>query len=69
LKLYINQRKNPTRVGDTLMFTTHQTILAALYKDRLDAESLQREEEDEERTGSVNARWEFDYDEIGKPEH
>jgi hypothetical protein len=32
LKLYINQRKNPKKVGDTLMFSTHQTILAALYK-------------------------------------
>src|ERR1041385_8123283 len=46
LKLYINQRKNPKKVGDTLMFSTHQTILAALYKDRLDAEWMWREEED-----------------------
>jgi hypothetical protein len=38
LKLYINQRKNPKKVGDTLMFSTHHIILAALYKDRLDAE-------------------------------
>lgn len=55
LKLYINQRKNPTKVGDTLMFATHQTILAALYKDRLDAEWIQREEENEERTDAINA--------------
>src|SRR3977135_748022 len=49
LKLYINQRKNPKKVGDTLMFSTHQTVLATLYKDRLDAEWMMREEEDEER--------------------
>jgi len=69
LKLYINQRKNPKKVGDTLMFSTHQTILASLYKDRLDAEWMWREEEDIDRAEEVNALWEFDYDEMGKPEH
>lgn len=69
LKLYINQRKNPKKVGDTLMFSTHQTVLASLYKDRLDAEWMMREEEDEERVDAVNALWEFDYDEMGKAEH
>lgn len=69
LKLYINQRKNMKKVGDTLMFSTHQTILAALYKDHLNAEWMMREEEDEERVDMINALWEFDYDEMGKPEH
>ena len=69
LKLYINQRKNPKKVGDTLMFSTHQTILASLYKDRLDAEWMWREEEDVARAEEVNALWEFDYDEMGKPAH
>ena len=69
LKLYINQRKNPKKVGDTLMFSTHQTILASLYKDRLDAEWMWREEEDIDRAEELNAVWEFDYDEMGKPEH
>ena len=69
LKLYINQRRNPKKVGDTLMFSTHQTILAALYKDRLDAEWMWREEEDEDRMDELNALWEFDYDEMGKPQH
>jgi hypothetical protein len=69
LKLYINQRKNPKKVGDTLMFSTHQTILASLYKDRLDAEWQWREEEDVDRSEELNATWEFDYDEMGKPEH
>jgi hypothetical protein len=69
LKLYINQRKNPKKVGDTLMFSTHQTILASLYKDRLDAEWMWREENDIDRTEELNAVWEFDYDEMGKPTH
>ncbi len=69
LKLYINQRKNPKKVGDTLMFSTHQTILASLYKDRLDAEWMWREEEDEDRAEQINALWEFDYDEMDKPRH
>src|SRR5436305_8113109 len=69
LKLYINQRKNPKKVGDTLMFSTHQTILAALYRDRLDAEWQWREEEDIDRAEELNAVWEFDYDEMGKPAH
>lgn len=69
LRLYINQRKNPKKVGDTLMFSTHQTILAALYKDRLDAEWMWREEEDMDRVEALNATWEFDYDEMGKAEH
>jgi hypothetical protein len=69
LKLYINQRKNPKKVGDTLMFSTHQTILASLYKDRLDADWMWREEEDTDRAELLNSLWEFDYDEMGKPDH
>lgn len=69
LKLYINQRKDPKKIGDTLTFSTHQTVLASLYKDRLDAEWMYREEEDEDHTDEINALWEFDYDEMGKPEH
>lgn len=53
LKLLINQCKNPKKVGDTLMFSTHQTILAALYRDRLDAEWMWREEEDIDRVEAL----------------
>jgi hypothetical protein len=69
LKLYINQRKNQKKVGDTLMFSTHQTILAALYKDRQDAEWLWREEEDMDRADQLNALYAFDYDEQDKAAH
>lgn len=68
LKLYINQRRDPKKIGDTLTFSTHQTILASLYKDRLDAEWMYRQEEDEDRSEEVNALWTFDYDEMGKAE-
>lgn len=69
MKLLINQRKNPKKVGDTLMFSTHQTIMAALYRDRLDAEWMWREEEDVDRAEQINSLWEFDYEEMGKPAH
>lgn len=69
LKLYINQRKNPKKVGDTLMFSTHQTILASLYKDHLDAEWMWREEEDTDRAEELNALYQFDYQEMDKPTH
>lgn len=68
LKLYINQRKDPKKIGDTLTFSTHQTILASLYKDRLDAEWMYRDEDDIDRADEVNALWTFDYDEMGKAE-
>ncbi len=69
LKLYINQRRNPKKVGDTLMFSTHQTILASLYKDRLDAEWMPRAEGDENRAERINSLYAFDYGEMGKAEH
>lgn len=35
------------------MFSTHQTILAALYRDHLDAEWMWREEEDVDRAEEI----------------
>lgn len=68
-KLYINQRKNPKKVGDTLMFSTHQTIVAALYQDELSVEWMWREEDDEDRSEMLNALYAFDYDQMGKAQH
>lgn len=68
-KLLLNQRKNPKKVGDTLLFSTHQTILAALYHDRLDAEWMGRDEDDTDRSDQLNALYAFDYDEMGKAAH
>ena len=46
LKLYNNQKRNKKAVGDTTMFTIHQTILASLYVDRLDVDFTGKEEGD-----------------------
>ena len=51
------------------MFSSHQTILAALSKDRQSAEWTGREEEDINQAEEVNAVFEFDYDQMGKAEH
>ena len=48
LKLYNNQKRDKTAVGDPLLFTIHQTVLASLYDDRLGIEFLPRERGDEE---------------------
>src|SRR3990167_4643279 len=69
LKLYNNQRKDKAAVGDPLLFTTHQTVLAALYYDHLGVEFEPREEGDEDAAINMNALAEFDYDEMRKAEH
>lgn len=66
LKLYNNQRRNKEAVGDTTLFTIHQTILASLYIDRLNVTFEAREEGDEEVAENLNALALFDYDEMSK---
>ncbi len=61
LKLYNNQRRDKEAIGDPLLFTVHQTILASLYNDRLTAEFLANEEGDEETAENVNSMAEYDY--------
>jgi hypothetical protein len=68
LKLYNNQKRDKTAVGDPLLFTIHQTVLAALYSDRLGVDFLGREEGDEEIAENLNSLAEFDYDEMEKDE-
>ena len=48
LKLFNNQKRDKEAVGDTTMFTTFQTVLAALYRDKLSVEWIGREEGDDE---------------------
>ena len=48
LKLYNNQKRDKTAVGDTTLFTVTQTILASLYNDRLSVTFEGREDGDEE---------------------
>lgn len=68
LKLYNNQKREKDAIGDPLLFTVHQTLLASLYGDRLQAKFLGRESGDEEVGESLDALASFDYDEMGKDE-
>lgn len=66
LRLYNNQKRDKEAVGDPLMFTIHQSVLASLYVDRLTSVFEAREPGDEERASQLNPMAEFDYDEMEK---
>lgn len=66
LKLYNNQKRDKEAIGDPLLFTIHQTVLASLYSDRLGVEFMGREEGDEETAENLNALAVYDYDEMEK---
>ena len=66
LKLYNNQKRDKSAVGDTTLFTIQQTILASLYIDRLSSVFEGREDGDEETAENLTAMAEFDYDEMAK---
>jgi len=66
LKLYNNQKRDKKAVGDTTLFTIHQTVLASLYIDRLSATFSGREEGDEETGDNLDAMAKFDYEEMEK---
>lgn len=68
LKLYNNQKRDKEAIGDPLLFTIHQTVLASLYSDRLGVEFDGREEGDAETAENLNALASFDYDEMVKDE-
>ena len=64
LKLYNNQKRDKEAVGDPLLFTIQQTVLASLYADRLTATFEAREDGDEDRAEITTSLAEFDYDEM-----
>lgn len=66
LKLYNNQKRDKEAIGDPLMFTIHQTVLASLYSDRLSVDFLGRDEGDEDTAENLNNLATFDYDEMEK---
>jgi len=68
LRLYNNQRRDDDAVGDPLLFTVFNTVLASLYDDRLLHEWEGREEGDEEVEDNLNALATYDYDIMGKAE-
>lgn len=55
LKLYNNQKRDKEAVGDPLLFTIMQTVLASLYNDQLSVEWAPRESGDEEVVEGLNA--------------
>lgn len=66
LKLYNNQKRDAKSVGDTTLFTIHQTVTASLYVDRLDAEWEAKEEGDEGVAENLDALSKNDYDDMEK---
>lgn len=68
LRLYNNQMRDKKAVGDPLMFTVHQTILASLYDDRLGVEFIGWEEGDMDQASNLSAMAEFDYIKMKKDE-
>ena len=69
LKLYNNQMRDDKAVGDPLMFTVFNTVLSALYEDRLMATWEGRGGKgDDDVEDNLNALAEFDYDVMQKSE-
>lgn len=66
LKLYNNQKRDKAAIGDPLIFTIHQTVLASLYNDQLVASFEAREEGDRDRSEQLSPVADFDYDEMDK---
>lgn len=66
LKLYNNQKRDKEAIGDPLLFTIHQTVLASLYDDRLATSFAARESGDDEKSEVQDNLAEFDYDEMQK---
>src|SRR3990167_8148058 len=67
LKLYNNQKRDKNAVGDTTMFTIHQTVLASMYVDRLTAVfGGKTSQGDEDVAENLNALAENDYDDMEK---
>ena len=69
LRLFNNQRREKSSVGDPLMFTVFNTVLASLYNDRLIATWEGRGEgDDDDIEDNLNALANFDYDVMGLSE-
>lgn len=65
LKLYNNQRRDKAAVGDPLIFTIHQTVLASLVSDKLGATFVAREAGDADMAEAKTALAEFDSEQDG----
>ncbi len=68
LKLYNNQKRDKDKVGDPLLFSVFNVVLAALYEDRLSVRFEGREEGDDETAENLTATAEFDHGRMEKDE-
>ena len=66
LKLYSNQKRDKKAVGDPLLFTIHQTVLASLYDDKLEVEFLPEGEGDEDTADNLTLMAGYDYNVMQK---
>lgn len=66
LKLYNNQKRDPTKIGDPLLFTILQTVLSALYEDKLSVEWAARELGDNDTSENLDELAEYDYEVMEK---
>lgn len=68
LKLYNNQKKDESKIGHPLLFTVMQSIIANLYRDRLDVVFSPRAEGDEDTADNLTKMAEYDYELMRKDE-
>lgn len=68
LKLYNNQKRDPKKVGDALLFTVMQTMVAALYDDTLSVEFIGRSPGDEDSGESLTHLARYDYEVMEMPQ-
>jgi len=68
LKILNNLVREKDKIGCTLMFTIHQTILAAMYQDRIGVKFSPRTGGDQEQGDRWNVLAKYSYDEMGKAE-
>lgn len=66
LKLYNNQKKDSDLVGDPLLFTVHQTILASLYDDELQVSFEGREQGDSDQASNLTDLAQYDFEKMQK---
>lgn len=68
LKLYNNQKRDKDKVGDPLLFTVFNTVLATLYEDKLSVRFEGVEEGDDETADNLTATAEYDHRKMEKDE-
>ena len=66
LRLFNNQAREKSKVGDPLLFTVFQTVLSALYEDRLNVSFEGNEEGDQETAENLTDLATHDYSVMGK---